>query len=178
MNTVILKPNGDILADHTSGRVDPLVYLSHGVELESSYTLRSFFRMIEAYPLLARLNTFFPGQLEQFQACPPENCDFGEYDTLEFSKTVEMVGFPGEPKLEIYNSLKGISGSEAMEIRSSRLEGLLDVSLRLGKLRHVVFGDRVDVFEFETVFSLFELIDGIAWELSFHGTPEACEIRR
>ena len=72
----------------------------------------------------------------------------------------------------------GISGNEAVEIRSSRLEGLLDVSLRLGKLKHVVFGDKVDVFEFDTVFTLFELIDGIAWELSFHGTPEACEIRR
>jgi hypothetical protein len=50
--------------------------------------------------------------------------------------------------------------------------------LRLGKLKHVVFGDKIDVFEFETVFSLFEFIDGVAWELSFHGAPEACELRR
>jgi hypothetical protein len=36
----------------------------------------------------------------------------------------------------------------------------------------------MDVFEFETVFTLFEFIDGIAWELSFHGTPDACDLRR
>lgn len=178
MNSVILQQNGDIVADHTNDPGEPLVYLSYGVELASRYTLRSFFRMIDAYPLLARLNPFFPGHLEQFHACPPDNCNLGEYDALEFSKTVEMIGFPGDPRLEIYHSLKGISGGEALEIRSSRLEGLLDVPLRLGKLKHVVFGDRVDVFEFDTVFTLFELIDGIAWELSFHGTPEACEIRR
>ena len=178
MNSVILQPDGSIVADSTKDPADPLVYLSYGVQLAPAYTLRSFFRMIAAYPLLARLNTFFPGQLEQFHACPPDKCNLGEYDTLEFSKTVEMVGFPGEPKLEIYNSLKGLSGDQAVEIRSSRLDGLLDVPLRLGKLKHVVFGDKVDVFDFDTVFSLFELIDGIAWELSFHGTPEACEIRR
>ena len=48
--------------------------------------------------------------------------------------------------------------------------------LRLGLLKHVVFGDRVDVFSFETVYTLFEFIDSIAWELSFHGTPRECKI--
>jgi len=28
------------------------------------------------------------------------------------------------------------------------------------------------------VYTLFEFIDGIAWELGFHGTPKQCEIRR
>mgnify|MGYP001070394922 CR=1 FL=1 len=55
---------------------------------------------------------------------------------------------------------------------------LLDMPLRLGKLRHVIFGDRVDLFEFDTVFNLFELIDGIAWELSFQNLPQTCDIRR
>ena len=50
--------------------------------------------------------------------------------------------------------------------------------VRLGSLRHVVFGDSVDVFEFDTVFTLFEFIDGIAWELSFQNTPITCELRR
>ena len=50
--------------------------------------------------------------------------------------------------------------------------------VKLGRLKHMVLGDQVDIFEFETVFSLFEFIDGIAWELSFHDIPESCEIRR
>jgi hypothetical protein len=89
-----------------------------------------------------------------------------------------MIGYPGEPRLEIYHSLQGVSGTVADQLKSSSLEGLLDMPVKLGKLKHKVLGDQVDVFEFETVFSLFEYIDGIAWELSFHGTPEACEIRR
>ena len=64
------------------------------------------------------------------------------------------------------------------EIRSSQLDGLLDLPLALGSLKHIVFGDKVDAFEFETVFNFFEFIDGIAWELSFHGRPQACELRR
>ena len=89
-----------------------------------------------------------------------------------------MIGYPGKPRLEIYHSLQGRSGSETEQLKSSSLEGLLDMPVKLGKLKHMVLGDQVDIFEFETVFSLFEFIDGIAWELSFHGTPEACEIRR
>ena len=178
MNRVILQDNGGIRADPPSSKGVPLVYLSFGIELPQTYSLRSFFRMIEKNPALIDLNAFFPDFLDQYRSCPEKNCNLGEYDHLEFSKTVEMIGFPGEPRLEIYHSLRGVCRLEALELRSSHLEGLLDVPLRLGKLKHMVFGDKVDVFEFDTVFSLFEFIDGIAWELSFHGRPEACEIRR
>ena len=89
-----------------------------------------------------------------------------------------MIGFPGKPRLEIYHSLYGLQGVNFHEIKDFPLEALLDMPLRLGKLKHVVFGDKVDLFEFDTVFTLFELIDAILWELSFHGTLLACEIRR
>ena len=89
-----------------------------------------------------------------------------------------MIGFPGQPRLEIYTSLKAITGAERSEIRDFPLACLLDMPVRLGPLRHVVFGDSVDVFEFDTVFTLFEFIDGIAWELSFQNTPITCELRR
>jgi len=88
-----------------------------------------------------------------------------------------MIGAP-DKRLEIYNALSGIHASEASEIKSMQLDSLLDLPLRLGRLKHIVFGDRVDIFEFDTVYTLFELIDGIGWELSFHATPEQCELRR
>ena len=114
---------------------------------------------------------FANGDLE----CPEQGCDSEFIDHLEFSKTVEMIGFP-EKRLEIYSSIRGITRNEATEIRSLQLASLLDMHLKLGKLKHVVFGDRVDIFEFDTVFTLFEFIDGITWELSFHVTPEKCEL--
>jgi len=100
------------------------------------------------------------------------------FDYLCFGKTVEMAGFPGTPKLTIYHWLNGVSRTETSEIRSVALENFLDMPLQLGRLKHVVFGDKMDTFDFETAYSLFEFIDGIVWELSFQGTLTACELRR
>lgn len=178
MNTIQLQNNGTIIDERQQVVAEPLAYLGDKVELADAFTLRSFFQLIAHYAELTKLNAFFPSYLDQCRSCPPDGCCGAGFDYLEFSKTVEMIGFPGEPRLEIYHSLSGVCGAETSEIRSSRLEGLLDLPVRLGKLKHIVFGDRMDVFEFETIFTLFELIDGIAWELGFHGTPDACDLRR
>lgn len=178
MNIVTLMQSGTMVQDRDVINDDPLRFLGFGVRLDQGYTLRSYFQMLETYPVLARLNVFIPNYLEQVRKCPETGCVCDGFEYLELSKTVEMIGYPGEPRLEIYHSLRGVSGTDADQLKSSRLEGLLDMPVKLGKLKHVVLGDQVDIFEFETVFSLFEYIDGIAWELSFHGTPEACEIRR
>ncbi len=178
MNIITLKQSGTMVQNRNAIDDDPLGFLGFGVRLDDGYTLRSYFQMMETYPVLAKLNVFIPNYLEQVHKCPETGCVYQGFEHLEFSKTVEMIGYPGEPRLEIYHSLQGVSGTVADQLKSSSLEGLLDMPVKLGKLKHVVLGDQVDVFEFETVFSLFEYIDGIAWELSFHGTPEACEIRR
>jgi hypothetical protein len=178
MNTIQLQNDGTIIDERRRDIAEPLSYLSHRVELAEAFTLRSFFQMVAHYDVLVKINSFFPSYLDQYRSCPTEGCCGAGFDHIVFSKTVEMIGYPGEPRLEIYHSLNGVYGNETSEIKSSRLEGLLDLPLRLGKLKHIVFGDRMDVFEFETVFTLFEFIDGIAWELSFHGTPDACDLRR
>jgi len=177
MKAVTLKRNGSI--DFNGRRVgtDILGFLSSQIELEQGYTLRSFFQMLDQYKLLIDLNDFLSSYTEQYRNCPPEGCAAGANDYLEFSKTVEMIGFP-EKRLEIYNTFSGVYENEGFEIRSLQLESLLDLPVKLGRLKHVIFGDSVDIFEFDTVFTLFEFIDGIAWELSFHVTPAQCELRR
>ncbi|NJL58913.1 MAG: hypothetical protein HC887_03960 [Desulfobacteraceae bacterium] len=89
-----------------------------------------------------------------------------------------MIGFPGEPRMEIYNSFHGVFGKEHFELKLYKPEGLLDMPIKLGRLKHIVFGDKVDIFEFDTVFTLFELIDAVAWELSFQTGPMECQLRR
>jgi hypothetical protein len=177
MNTIALKTNGSIAHEGRILESGPLPFLGYQILLDADFTLRSFFELLECYPLLAELNAFLSAYQEQYRTCPKSGCEFDRVDHLEFSKTVEMIGSP-EKRLEIYHSLKGMSGGEAIEINSYQLPDLLDLSLKLGKLKHVVFGDQVDIFEFDTVFTLFEFIDGVAWELSFHGTPDQCAIRR
>lgn len=177
MHAVTLKKDGFIYHNGKRVESDALDLLSSQIALEEGYSLRSFFEMLEKYALFAKLNEFFPTQTEQYHGCPQRGCDTVLLDYLEFGKTVEMIGAP-DRRLEIYNSLFGVQKNEASEIRSMQLESLLDIPLKLGRLKHIVFGDRVDIFEFDTVYTLFEFIDGIAWELGFHVTPEQCELRR
>ena len=177
MNAVTLKRDGAINRNRKTVRTDALDILSCRIVLEEVYTLRSFFKMLNKYTLLEKLNAFFPSYIEQYDSCPKRGCNAGVLDYLEFGKTVEMIGVP-DRRLEIYNSLSGVRASETTEIKSIQLAGLLDIPLRLGPLKHVIFGDRVDIFEFDTVYTLFEFIDGMGWQLGFHATPEQCELRR
>jgi hypothetical protein len=176
MNRITLQNDGSIAEEHKIVAGDALGVLGCRVDLEAGYTLRSFFRMLEKYGLLAKLNAFAPDCLQRYRACPGKRCICDDFDHLEFYKTVEMIGYPGEPRLEIYNSLCGVHAAQSREIKSFHLTNLLDLPLKLGVLKHIVFGDKVDIFEFETVFNLFEFIDGIIWELSFQGTPKECAI--
>lgn len=175
MYVLTLKKNGTIYYKQSALDADVLKYLSFQIGLDEAYTLRSFFEMIAKYELLGRLNTFLPTCIEQYLNCPQQGCSCDIIDQLEFSKTIEMIGYP-EKRLEIYSSIHGMYKTDTVEIRSMQLNSLLDMPLTLGKLKHVVFGDRVDIFEFDTVFTLFEFIDGITWELSFHVTPEQCQL--
>jgi len=176
MNKITLKTDGSIAENGKIVQNDPLRFLSYQIHLEEGYTLRSFLRMCARYAVLARLNAFLPDCLQRYRACPKRQCVSNAIDHLKFHKTVEMIGFPGQPRLEIYNTLCGIRGRETFEIKSFHLESLLDMPLQLGRLKHIVFGDKVEIFEFDTVFNLFELIEGIIWELSFQAAPKECAL--
>lgn len=178
MNVITLEPAGRLHHNQTDIAGDPLMYLNHAVALGDGVTLRDYFRLLEQHDIFSRINSFYPSSLKQYAGCPPDGCTSEDFNHLEFGKSIEMIGFPGQPRLEIYTSLKAITDGERNEIRDFPLACLLDMPVRLGSLRHVVFGDSVDVFEFDTVFTLFEFIDGIAWELSFQNTPITCELRR
>ena len=178
MNSITITNDGSVICNGKKAENEILPYLSYRVELDEGFTLRSYFRMIQRYPVLEKLNPFFSSFIQQYSTGPETDSSSGCVDFLEFSKTVEMIGYPGNPSLEVYNAFRGITGKEITEIKFFQIQTLLGIPVRLGNLKHVVFGDKVDVFEFDTFYNLFEFIDGIAWELSFHGAPAKCEIRR
>ncbi|MCK5097700.1 MAG: hypothetical protein KAR45_06325, partial [Desulfobacteraceae bacterium] len=101
-----------------------------------------------------------------------------ELESLLFYKTIEIKGFPGNPSLNFYNTIKGIFNKKTMDLKFFHLETLLDHTFKLGKLKHVVFGDKEDAFQYDTFYTLFELVEGVAWELSFNFNPLQCSIRR
>ena len=178
MNLVVLGPEGVLTHNSDKQITDPLSYLNYGLQLSKDSRLRHFFKMIHRYPILARLSTFMPDLISQYGESPSSGCRCDDLDCLEFTKTIEMVGFPGNPRLEIYTAVKGKQKEQPVAIRNYALTLLLDLPICIGKLKHVVFGDTVDTFEFDTIVTLFEFIDGIVWELSFHVLPKECQLRR
>lgn len=178
MNTIILLPDGEITSQGRPAEGSVLRWLRSAVELAPGCTLRTFFRMLRRFPVLLELSEFLPSLLARAEAAPDAADAAPGVDRLVLLRTVEMVGFPGKPRMEIYTSLLGMGADGPLEVRLTQIEDLLDTPLALGPLRHVVLGDAVDIFEFETVYTLFEFIEGVSWELSFHGTPLACKIGR
>jgi hypothetical protein len=178
MNDVFLEKSGSIVHKGKVVEGDPLLYLGARVDIEMGFTLRSFFELLLRYPILSGLNSFLASYLEQYRKSAQGGTAVVELDGLEFGKTVEMIGFPGKPRLEIYTSLYGRQGESQRDIRPFTIDSMLEIPLRLGRLRHIIFGDKQDIFEFETVITLFEFLDGIAWALSFQSTPPHCSLRR
>jgi hypothetical protein len=178
MDSLRLEFDGTIKTIAPADQPALLAGLARQVELAPDYTLRSFFRMLAVYKALAYLNAFFTDLLEQVRQAPASGCSVAGIDGLVLGKTVEMVGFPGAPRLDIYRTVTGRSGEREVPIKDYQVDMLLDTPLCLGPLQHVIFGDQVDVFKFDTVFTLFEFVEGIGWELAFHGTPRECQLRR
>lgn len=178
MDTVTLKSDGSLLTAGGVPQTDPLTCLGSRVELGAGFCLRSFFGLLEKNLVLTRLNPFFVDGLVRYRRSLANGCLYPGCNGLELSKTVEMIGYPGKPRLEIYAAFHGVPAGQVAALKSLRMENILDIPIRLGCLRHIVFGDPMDVFEFETVYTLFEFIDAIGWELGFHNVPTQCKLKR
>lgn len=178
MPDVSLFPDGTIRVGEGITVIDPLPLLGHTVRLEPAYSLRAFFAMLDRYPELLRLGEFLEGARAEVRACPPRGCVTASLECLELRKVVRLIGFPGTPRIEILTAFEGLGGGERQEIRFFGFDSLLDMPVRLGKLRHEILGDAVSVLECDTAYGLFEMIEAVAWELGFHHVPQHCTIRR
>jgi len=179
MDEITLAADGLLIRRNGTQEADPLCALGARVTLAQGYTLRSFVKMLVLHPLLTRLNPFARNLAEGLEGWPGSGCAPAGLERLELSKTVEIIGHPAPPRLEIYHALRGVAaGGQNIEIKPYPVETLLDVPVVLGPLKHVVFGDRMDEFRFQTVCNLFEFQEGIGWQLAFHGAPVECALRR
>ncbi|NOX32851.1 MAG: hypothetical protein GXP56_03815 [Deltaproteobacteria bacterium] len=178
MEKIYLKKDGTITKKGKKITSPVLKLLGNTIEFDENFTLGSFFMMVDLYPDLKNTSEILEGLVEIVSKnnCPGIKTD--ELNSLVFYKTIEIKGFPGNPSLNFYNSLKGIFNKSLKDLKFFHLETLLDHKLNLGKLTHVVFGDKEDIFQYETFYTLFELMEGITWELSFNFNPLQCSIRR
>ncbi|MDC0336320.1 hypothetical protein OAN24_05460 [Pseudodesulfovibrio sp.] len=177
MNTIQLARNGMLISDQGNEVSEPLSALAGKVTLDTGYSLRSFLEMMHRYPVFQPINMFITPLMEECAGCPDSGCTSGGLTHMGLVKKVEMIGFPGEPRFNVLCTLVGFYNNEEQELRLFQMDSLLDVPIKLGMLKHTVFGDRVNVMEFETDYSLFEFIEGVAWEFGFQRFPEHCSIR-
>lgn len=198
METVCLAQNGT-LSKSGLDEAGVLHLLPFSLTLDEDCTLRSFFAMLKRYPLLLELSEFLSAALKEAETCPQSGCVTEEIRTLVLGKNMELIGFPGKPRVELYTWLRGLGLQELSlqaapdeysggtgddspmprlmqadkELRFIPLSHLLDTPFKLGGLQHVVLGDVNRKLFCETRFTLFEVVDGIAWELGFRGGPAA-----
>jgi hypothetical protein len=177
MNTLTLAANGMIFTEPETEVTQPLAALAGKVILQDGYTLRSFLSMVRRYPDFQAISVFIPPLLDECAKYRDSGCVTDMLTHLELVKRVEMIGFPGEPRFNILCALTGRYKEQEQELRLFQLDNLLDMPVRLGLLKHSVFGDSVNIMEFETDYTLFEFIEGIAWEFGFQRFPEHCSIR-
>ncbi len=201
METVRLTRDGRLVGPGDVPVTDPLPALSFAISLEEGCTLRSFFLMLRRYPDLLKLSEFLPAVLADAEKCPVSGCLSDDISLLAVGKTMELIGFPGEPRAELYLWLRGLAAPSGgavppsldaeqpgvflaglmeanREIRFTPLEILLDTPLFLAGLKHVVLGDVDRSLFCETRFTLFEVVDGLAWEFGFRGGSQQCSIGR
>lgn len=210
METVRLAKDGGLTDPGGLPASDPLPLLPLALRLDADCVLRSFFAMLIRYPDLQKLSRFLPAAVAEAEVCPASGCMGEDVATLVLGKTMELIGFPGEPRAEVYPWLRGLAPQardatpsspdgfpgglpetaegrgahlarlmEAdREIRFIPIKLLLDTPLVLAGLKHVVFGDVSRSLFCESRFTLFEVIDGLAWEIGFQGGSEQCSLGR
>ena len=208
MESIRLTADGTLIRPDGAAVAEALSALPDALKLDADCVLRSFFGLLRLHPVLQSLSGFLPHALAELDNCPASGCYDEDMPGLVLGKTMELIGFPGEPRAELYCWLRGLgpedqaglfasalatSGERApggqrppmerlmeadREIRFIPLQLLLDTPLHLGGLKHVVLGDANRHLLCETRFTLFEFVDGLAWELGFQGGTQQCNIGR
>ena len=135
------------------------------LELDGDVTLRSFFRLLKRNPLAREL---VPGL--------GDGCRYPGLEALRLGKRVELTGFPGTPRVDVYLAVEGV-GDELPELRFFRLRDMLDTPLQTGTARHVLLGETATALDAETSFTVFDLLEGMGWELGFQGGSLTCNLK-
>ncbi len=150
--------------------------LRMGLELDEDVTLRSFFRLLRLHPLAQELVPGLGEALAEAEACPASGCRYPGLEALRLGKRVELTGFPGAPRVDVYLAVEAV-GDDLPELRFFRLRDMLDTPLRTGRARHVLLGEAAATLDAETSFTLFELLEGLGWELGFQGGSLTCNLK-
>lgn len=177
MDGVQLCADGRLFVDDRAFAGDALNLLGFALTLDPDCTLASVFRLVRRFPDLARLSEFWAILLPS--GVDPDNPPPAALDQLVVVKSVEIIGVPAPPRVDVHTAVRGfMGGSPVGELKAWPVPVLLGVPLVLGDLTHSLLGDAFIEMRFAAVFTLFEVLDALAFQLSFHGAPSECAVKR
>lgn len=156
MDAIRLHSDGTLSSEAPFARL-----LRMRLELDGDVTLRSFFRLLKRNPLARELVPGLGDALAEAEACPASGCRYPGLEALRLGKRVELTGFPGTPRVDVYLAVEGV-GDELPELRFFRLRDMLDTPLQTGTARHVLLGETATALDAETSFTVFDLLEGMA----------------
>ena len=78
------------------------------LELDGDVTLRSFFRLLKRNPLARELVPGLGDALAEAETCPASGCRYPGLEALRLCKRVELTGFPGTPRVDVYLAVEGV----------------------------------------------------------------------
>jgi hypothetical protein len=148
-------------------------FFDENVTLEEGFTLRSYFKMVERYPLLQKFDCYFPEYIREYRECPPSGC-IDDLDCIEMTKVVDITVSEKYDlrDLTVYNDIHGLGKEDqGYAIEFTPLHEILDVPFKLGNCVEIRYKDELESNEYETSFTFFEFLKAIIWELSFMGNP-------
>lgn len=173
-----IKEEGEFVVNEVP-KNEVLSYLWLDITLEESFTLRDYFKLIIEYPLLQELDKYFPFYIEEYKSAPLNGCTDDEISKiiLECNVASEYFDTLGE-ELQIYLNVSGVSDKDR-EIRYGidfcPLSTILDTPIALENALLYRYKDcnKADLqYKPKFKYSLFNLVHGLIYELSFYGTPE------
>lgn len=205
MRQVTLMRNGELTYHDPDEQITVdedivLALLSANFLVAEGTTLRSFFKMFEKYPILARLDPWVAHLVKDIRKLPDIGCR-KSFDCLLLQRSIEAVSKSKTPKmifgerdiksgfvkadfeyidkpyrhLQHYVSLSGKkeNNEENYSLSMEPLRDILDTPLEIGDCR-VILNQDEDSFvdSFKDFFTLHEVIDGIIHEVTFFGTDE------
>jgi len=153
--------------------------------LENGFTLKDYFKIIIEYPIFQLLDSFFGPFIEEFNLCQEDYYVCSDIDYITLQK-VTRINIWNDNSIddEIENYIDVYGYNEKTEtcyaIDLSSLKEIIDIPLKLGN--HIFYKEIYNLSnssddkniseEYETQFSLLDIIHSIIWELSFYGIPE------
>ena len=111
MDTIRLRADGTLSSDAPFAGL-----LRMKLEIDEDATLRSFFRLLRRCPLAREVAPGLAEALEEAEACPPAGCRYPGLEALRLAKRVELSGFPGAPRVDVYLAVEGV-GDDLPELR-------------------------------------------------------------